>query len=141
MVVVAFILVVITLAAYSFFNTEARINRALNRLSETRKVIVRSFETTSITDESVIKEIIDVLSNAIPPNCNIFGFTTASGPDLGLDMLNNQGEIIESINIWTSTNGMMPKSIKRYCGRTTIDITRLNDILEEASVFHGLNSE
>ena len=129
-IIVIVVLILLSIVTTIYFSTDARINRVINKLPETKEIVVRGWESGKIVDEEAIEEIISILSNYTPPNCRIFGHKTASGSDLGMDMLNEQGEIIATINIWTPINQMMPQSIKHYCGRARIDVESLNRVIE-----------
>jgi len=129
------ILIVITCV---HFSTRSRIQRVINKLPDTQEIVVRSPENAyKITDDTIVEEIINILSNAVLPNCNLFKreFHTLVGSALRLDMINTRGHILTSIDIFPGFDFINPQNINNFCGRATIDTNALINILEEINAF------
>jgi hypothetical protein len=113
-----------------------RINRVINKLPRTNEIAIRGGVHLNqdidvrITDAEVISEIVTILSNADLPNPS--GFFLCLGANLRFDMIDKNGELIDTINIWLNGfNGMMPNSIKFGCGWAEIDGRALRIALED----------
>ncbi|MDD2505123.1 MAG: hypothetical protein PHF21_02485, partial [Bacilli bacterium] len=100
-------------------------SRVIKKLSKSNKIIIkdRNHVMGTITEESVIEEILSILSEA---TIRINGAYTCDGTSISFEMYNGD-KIIDSVYIWIRGN-IMPKSKAKGCTKYTLPLKNKNDL-------------